>query len=103
MPAPGTLHREIIGIVRVGRHVVGDPLDDLDPGGGQSGHFCRIVGQQPDAIDAQRAEHRRGVDIITLVVGKAQSLVGVDRVEPAVLQRLSAQFVGQADAAPFLA
>ena len=41
--------------------------------------------------------------IIALVVGKAQPAVGVDRVEPAILQRIGAQLVGEADAAPFLA
>ena len=41
--------------------------------------------------------------IVALVVGKAEAAVGVDRVEPAILQLIGAQLVGEADAAPFLA
>ena len=41
--------------------------------------------------------------VVALVVGEAEPLVGVDRVEPAVLQRVGAELVGEADAAAFLA
>jgi hypothetical protein len=40
--------------------------------------------------------------VVALVVGEAESLVGVDGVEPAVLERISADLVGEADAAPLL-
>ena len=36
--------------------------------------------------------------IVALVVGEAEPAVGVDRVEPAILQRIGAQLVGEADA-----
>ena len=55
------------------------------------------------AVDPERAKHRRGMRIIALVVGEAEPAVGVDRVEPAILQRIGAQLVGEADAPPFLA
>ena len=51
----------------------------------------------------ERAQHRRGMAIVALVVGKAEPPVGIDRVEPAVLKRIGAELVGEADAAPFLA
>ena len=41
--------------------------------------------------------------VVALVVGKAEPLVGFDRVEPAVLQRVSADLVGETDAASLLA
>ena len=41
--------------------------------------------------------------IVALVVGKAQPAVGLDRIEPAVLQSVGAQLVGEADPAAFLA
>ena len=41
--------------------------------------------------------------IVALVVGKAEAAVGLDRIEPAVLERIGAQLVGKADPAAFLA
>ena len=40
---------------------------------------------------------------MALVVGEAQAQIGVDRVEALILERISAQLVDQADAAPLLA
>ena len=71
MPALGALGGEIIGVVRIGRHVVSDALDHLNAGGGEPVDLGRIVGQQPRLLDAQRAQHRRRMDIIALVVGEA--------------------------------
>ena len=61
-----------------------------------------IVGEQPHLVDPERAQHRRGMAIVALVVGEAEAAVGIDGVEPAVLERIGAQLVGEADAAPFL-
>ena len=55
------------------------------------------------AVDPERAQHRRGMAIVALVVGKAEPPIGIDRVEPAVLQRIGAELVGKADPAAFLA
>ncbi len=46
---------------------------------------------------------RRGDAEIACVDREAEAQIGVDRVEPPILQRIGAQLVDQADAAPFLA
>ena len=48
VPAALRFGREIVGVVRVDRHVVRDPLDHRDPFALQPGDLGRIVGQQPD-------------------------------------------------------
>src|SRR5260221_6611273 len=103
MAAALALGRQIVGIVRVGGHVVRDPLGDLDPRGVETRDLVRIIGQQPDLVDAERSKHRRGMAIVARVVGEAEALVGVDRVEPAVLKRVSANLVGEADSSSLLA
>ena len=83
--------------------VMRDAFGDRDTFGLEPRDLGRIVGQQSDAVDPQRAEHRRGHAIVALVVGEAEPAVGVDRIEPAVLQLVGAKLVGEADAAAFLA
>ena len=48
------------------------------------------------------AEDLRADAVVALVGLEAQPLVGLDGVEALVLQRVGAQLVGEADAAPFL-
>src|SRR4249919_2292010 len=80
-----------------------DPLDDLDSLMLKTSDLGGIVGQHPDPVEPKRPKHSRGHAIVALVVGKAEPAVGVDRVEPAILQRIGPQFVGEPNAAPFLA
>ena len=68
----------------------------------QSRNLVGIVGQQSDSVDAERPQHRRRMPIIALVIGEAEPPVGIDGVEPAVLERIGAELVGEADAAAFL-
>jgi hypothetical protein len=44
---------DIVGIVRVGGHVMCDPFGNPDPSRFQSGDLVGIIGQQPDLVDAQ--------------------------------------------------
>src|SRR5215218_6556315 len=103
MPALLALGREIVGIVQIRRHVMSDALDDADARVLQSGHLRRIVGQQANPIGSKRAEHRGGMRISALVIRKAETAVGSDGVEPAILQGVGADLVGDADPAAFLA
>ena len=77
-------------------------LGDLDAFRLERRDLVRIVCEQPDFIDAEGAQHRGGVGVVALVVGEAQAQVRVDRVEPAVLERIGAQLVGETNSAPFL-
>src|SRR5215217_795436 len=102
MTALLALGREIIGIVRVRRHVMGYALDNLDSIGPKSGHLVRIVGQQPDRVDPERSKHGGRMTIISLVIGKSEAPIGVDRIQPSILERIGAQLVGKTDPAPLL-
>ena len=98
------LGRDVVGVVGVGGHVVRrSRAATAMPSRLEPGDLGGIVGQQPHPVDAQRAEHRRGHAIVALVVGEAQTAVGIDGVEPAVLQLIGAQLVGEPDPAAFLA
>ena len=83
--------------------MVRDPFDHRDSRRFKPRHLGRIVGQQPHRIDPEAAQHCRGETIVALVIGETEAAVGIDRVEPAVLQLIGAQFVGQPDAAALLA
>ena len=54
------------------------------------------------SVDPELAKNRSGVGVIALVVGETETKVGIDRVEPAILQRIGAQLVGEADPPAFL-
>ncbi len=74
-----------------------------DSGRFHASHLRRIVGEQPDPVDPERAQHRRRMAIVALVIGEAQPQIRFDGVETAVLQRIGADFVDEADAAALLA
>ena len=52
--------------------------------------------------DAQLPQHGGRRPEVALVAAEAQMMVGVDRIQPVILQRVGAQLVGEADAAAFL-
>src|SRR3546814_16686044 len=52
--------------------------------------------------DAEQVEHPRRHGEIARLAGQAETLVGLHRVKPLILQAVGAQFVDQADPAPFL-
>ena len=72
------------------------------PAACSAAHLVRIVGEQFDAADAERAQHRRGGAEAALVGLEAELLVRVDGVEAAVLDRVGAQLVREPDAAALL-
>ena len=57
----------------------------------------RVVGEQPDALDAELVEDRRADAVVAVVDGQAELEVGVDGVEALVLQLVGPQLVGDAD------
>ena len=82
--------------------MVCNPLNYFDALAFQSRDLVRVVGQQPHLFDPKLAQDRCRVGVVALVVGKPQTEVGVDRVEPAILQRIGTELVGKADAPPLL-
>ena len=102
MPTAAAFRREIGTVVLVVGKAMRHPLDDFDAPLGKPLEFGRIVGQQPDLGKSELAQHFGGGKIKPFVGVEAELLVGVDRIETLVLQRIGAQFVDEADAAPLL-
>jgi hypothetical protein len=103
MPAAAALGLDIIGVVRIDRQVVGHSLHDRDSFRFQTFHLGRIVGQQPHLLRSKRPKHGCRGGIVALVIGEAQPAIGIDRVEPAILQCIGTDLVRQPDSAPLLA
>ncbi len=102
MPGTIALGRQILFIVRVGGQDDGQAFGHLDARAFQPLDLLGIVGEQPHLFDAQQLEHARRDREITRVDGKAKADIGIDGIEPLILQGISAQLVDEADPAPFL-
>ena len=103
MPRSVALGRQIFRIERIGRQRDRHAFGDGDTRRLEHADLFGIVGQQPYPGLAEQIEHPRRDAEIAGVDREAQSRIGVDRVEPLILQRISAQFVDQTDPASFLA
>ena len=80
----------------------GKPLHDLDPGFEERKRLVRVIREQANAADAKLVQDRGGQTEISAIRREAQRVVGIDRVEAAVLQRVRLQLRHQADAAALL-
>ncbi len=85
-----------------GAKVCGFPADDLHPAGAECGELVRIVGQQADAADTQCPQHAGCDQEVALVSVPAQRAVGVQRIQPPILQRIGTELVDQPDASTLL-
>ena len=94
---------EVEAVVLVRRDHVRDAAGHADAVALQLLDLLRVVGEQADRADRQAVQHVRGDRVVALVVAEPEREVGLDGVEPAVLQRVGAHLVEQADAAPLLA
>ena len=61
-----------------------------------------LLVKQPHGREAELAQHLGGRQIDPLVGVEAELLVGVERIEPGILQLIGAQLVDEPDAAAFL-
>jgi hypothetical protein len=93
---------EIAPVVRVDRTMQGNSSRHFDPGLHKPIELCRIVGQQPHALAAENLQHAGRDSVVALVVIKAQGCVGVDRIEPSILELVGAHLVGEPEAATLL-
>jgi hypothetical protein len=75
---------------------------DLDPAGPQALDLAQVVGVQLDRRHAERVQHRRRRRVVAQVVVVAEVQVGLDRVEPVLLQLVGADLLGDADAPALL-
>src|SRR6185437_3899359 len=85
-----------------GGHIRRDALDNLDAHGLQRRHLLRIIGDQADGFHAHHLQHRRRQLILTAVGTIAEFQVGLNRIQPLVLQFVRLELRHQADAATLL-
>jgi hypothetical protein len=65
-------------------------------------HLVRVVGHETHRPNAQFPEHPHGYAIVPLVLAKPKRNVGIDGIEPVLLQLVSADLVPQADPSTLL-
>ena len=61
-----------------------------------------VVGEQTDTLLADKHEHPRGDAEITRLNRKTKAEVSINGIKPLILKFISAEFVDQANPAPFL-
>src|ERR1700722_3733211 len=88
--------------VRARHGFAGEPNHDVDAVPGQGGSFARVVRQQANALDAEIAQDGgRKVDV-PAIGAQTEGMIGLDRIEPGVLQLVGLELCHQADAAALL-
>ena len=91
------LRLKVLIVILVWGDLDGDILYDL-----QAYALGRIVGHKPHLVHAEMAQHLRPATIIALVGLEAEMHVGVNRVEPFLLQLVRLNLVHKAYAAALL-
>ncbi len=77
-------------------------LDDLETVGGEPHALVRVVRQETNLPHAQIGQDLRPDSEVPLVGLESEALVGLDRVETAILQVVGANLVREPDPAPLL-
>src|SRR5262245_38457967 len=96
------LYFEILAGGRRGGALERQRLGKRDSVSRQADEFAGVIGQQPHGMDTQAAKDLGADAVIALIRLEAEALVGLNGIEALVLERVSPQLVGQANAAPFL-
>ena len=96
------LGREIAPVIGVDRAMQGHPPDDIDAIAREPVKLARVVSHQANPGAAKHLQHADGDPVVALIVLESDNAVGVDRVESSILQLISSNLVGQAEAATFL-
>ena len=86
-----------------GVHHQRHPLLHLQAIAAEAGDLARVVGEQPQPVDAEVGEDLRANAVVAQISREAEPLIGFNGVEPRFLEAVGLQFVDQADAPTFLA
>ena len=89
MPEAAGLGGEIMVVDPIGRDDEFLTRLDLDAAGCERGELVGVVGQQPNAPQAELFEHSCGDEEVTFIGPPAKSAIGVDGIEAAILQSIS--------------
>jgi len=85
-----------------GSRTAGDALDHVDAAAFKLFHFVRIVRKEAHGAQAQRFQRLGREFVVAGIGGKSQAAVGLNSIEPAVLQLVGLQFIEQPNAAALL-
>src|SRR3712207_3330043 len=93
---------EVAVVVAVGLHLKRHALGDLEPEAPEAHHLRQVVGQEPDALEAEVLEDLGPDAVVPEVGGEAELLVGLDGVHALVLEVVGLHLVEEPDAAALL-
>ena len=99
---PIPLGGQIPAVLLVRRHLDRQLLGDAQPVRLEAGDLLRVVRQQPDRGQAEVGEDLVADPPLALVGGEAEREVGLDGVQPLLLQLVGLELCEQADAAALL-
>mmetsp|Transcript_10325 Transcript_10325/g.21915 ORF Transcript_10325/g.21915 Transcript_10325/m.21915 type:complete len:411 (-) Transcript_10325:76-1308(-) len=99
---PLLLCLEVGEVLRVGRDVRRDALDDAQTKPGESEKLFRVIRDETHVADAEVGEDLRACAVLARVNRQTEFSVGVHRVEAALLQGVGMDLGAQANAAPLL-
>src|SRR4029453_1056444 len=78
--------RQVSGVVRIRGRTNRKLFDDFEIMPLQADHFAGIVGQQANLLHAEIEEDLRAEPVIAKTTRETELLVGLDRIEPLLLQ-----------------
>ena len=90
-------------VVRIDARIVWHALRQLNAVGFKGFQLAWVIGHQFKLLNTKVIKHRAAHAVFTLVGGKTEAFIGFYRICALVLQRVGADFIQQANAAPFLA
>src|SRR5262245_4545097 len=94
---------EVALVGRVDRRLEGHALGDLEAVARHAAVLRRVVREEAHRAHAEVEEDLRADAVVAVVGLEAEPLVGLDGVEPLLLERVRADLVEEADAAALLA
>src|SRR5262245_32435057 len=96
------LGAEVLDVPRVRGDLERRARDDVDPVALEAADLLRVVREEADAAHAEVAEDLCADAVVAQILAEAELEVRLDRVEAAVLERVRADLVGEADPASLL-
>ena len=93
---------EVMLVFLAGFDFNGHALDDFETVAGEADDLLRVIRQKAQFVDAEIHEDLGACTIVPEIRREAEHLVGLHGIIALILQGVGADFVGEADAAPFL-
>ena len=99
---PGFLGGEVAFIMRVGFNHQRHALRNTDPGILNLADLVGVIGEQADRLIAELAQHFSGRHEKAVIGFKPELMVGINRIQPAILKGVGLELIDQPDITAFL-